>query len=74
MTYLINRKAKAAFTPAGFKEVDGVVIEQYTKFIEEGNNPKIFRAMADQPETLKFLQEAYTLEKELNQYKQQLIS
>ncbi|WP_406626440.1 hemagglutinin repeat-containing protein [Acinetobacter soli] len=74
LSTLSHLQAKAAFTPTGFKEVDGVVIEQYTKFIEEGNDPKVFRAMADQPETLNLLQGAYTLEKELIAYKQQLIS
>ncbi|CAG67838.1 MULTISPECIES: hypothetical protein [Acinetobacter] len=71
---LSHLQVKAAVTPVGFKEVGDELLNQYVKFIEQCNDPKIFRAMADQPETLKLLQEAYTLEKELNQYKQQLIS
>lgn len=73
LSTLSHLQAKVAATPVGFKEVGQELLDQYTKYIEQGNDPKLFRTMVDNPETLQLLQESYNLEKELNQYKQELI-
>ncbi|WP_325775901.1 hemagglutinin repeat-containing protein [Acinetobacter pollinis] len=71
----LNRiQAKTAVMPESFKAFGDKMVDNYITYINEGGDPKAFRALVDDTKTLNAFKEAYRVEEVLKNYKQDLIA